>query len=82
MRGTMSSVTSRDGTMIGYERLGNGPPLILVDGALCYRRMGPMSALAKQLARHFTVVLYDRRGRGESGNTLGLSTGRLRTLQP
>lgn len=64
----MSTVTSRDGTTIGYERLGDGPPLILVDGALCYRQMGPMPSLGKQLANHFTVILYDRRGRGESGN--------------
>jgi pimeloyl-ACP methyl ester carboxylesterase len=72
----MSTVTSRDGTTIAYERLGDGPPLILVDGALCYRRMGPMPGLAKRLARHFAVVLYDRRGRGESGNTLPWSIDR------
>jgi pimeloyl-ACP methyl ester carboxylesterase len=65
----MRTVTSRDGTTIGYERLGNGSPIILVDGALCYRGMGPMRALARQLANHFTLVLYDRRGRGESGDT-------------
>ena len=64
----MSTVTSRDGTTIAYERLGSGPPVILVDGALCHRRMGPMPSLARELTRHFTVVLYDRRGRGESGN--------------
>jgi len=72
----MSTVTSSDGTTIGYERLGDGPPLILVDGALCYRQMGPMPSLAKQLAGRFTVVLYDRRGRGESGNTLPWSIDR------
>jgi pimeloyl-ACP methyl ester carboxylesterase len=72
----MSTVTSRDGTTIAYERLGSGPPLILVDGALCYRGMGPMRDLARQLMRHFTVVLYDRRGRGESGDTLPWSVDR------
>ena len=66
----MSTVTSRDGTTIGYERIGEGPPLIVVDGALCYREMGPSPEIARLLARRFTVYTYDRRGRGESGNTL------------
>jgi pimeloyl-ACP methyl ester carboxylesterase len=65
----MSHVTSQDGTQISYERLGQGPPLILVDGALCSRAFGPMPKIAALLARHFTVYLYDRRGRGESGDT-------------
>jgi len=65
----MSAVTSRDGTRIAYERTGDGPPLILVDGALCSRNMGPMGSLAALLAPHFTVYRYDRRGRGESGDT-------------
>lgn len=60
---------SRDGTPIGYERTGNGPALLLVDGALCSRSFGPMPKLAPFLAPHFTVFLYDRRGRGESGDT-------------
>lgn len=72
----MSTATSRDGTTIGYEALGQGPPLILVDGALCSRQMGPMPALAKRLAQRFTVIVYDRRGRGESGNTLPWSAER------
>lgn len=66
----MSQVTSRDGTRIAYERMGDGPPLILVDGALCYRASGPMPAIARLLAQHFSVYVYDRRGRGESGETL------------
>jgi pimeloyl-ACP methyl ester carboxylesterase len=65
----MSQVTSKDGTPIAYERLGKGPPLILVDGALCSRAFGPMPKLAPLLAREFTVYIYDRRGRGESGDT-------------
>lgn len=67
---------SRDGTPIGYERTGKGPALILVDGALCSRSFGPMPKLAPLLAKHFTVFLYDRRGRGESGDTPPYSTDR------
>lgn len=62
-------VTSRDGTAIAFDRLGSGPALILVDGALCSRAFGPMPKLAPLLASHFTVYIYDRRGRGESGDT-------------
>ncbi len=65
----MSQVISRDGTAIAYERRGTGPALILVDGALCSRGFGPMPKLAPLLARYFTVYTYDRRGRGESGDT-------------
>jgi pimeloyl-ACP methyl ester carboxylesterase len=74
----MSQVTSKDGTTIAYERVGVGPPLILVDGALCSRAFGPMPKLASLLAPNFTVYLYDRRGRGESGDTP--SCGREREL--
>ena len=65
----MSHVRSKDGTVIAYERSGNGPALILVDGALCSRAFGPSPKLAPLLARHFTVYAYDRRGRGQSGDT-------------
>jgi pimeloyl-ACP methyl ester carboxylesterase len=65
----MSTLTSHDGTAIGYDRTGSGPPVILVDGALCYRDFGPAKPLAALLAEHFTVYTYDRRGRGESGDT-------------
>src|SRR5881397_3655244 len=65
----MSEVTSSDGTRIAYETQGSGPPLILVDSALCSRTLGPNPKLAKELADHFTVYTYDRRGRGESGDT-------------
>lgn len=61
---------SKDGTPIAFERLGSGPPLILVDGALCSRAFGPMPKLAPLLSQHFTVFVYDRRGRGDSGDTL------------
>src|ERR1051325_1195811 len=66
----MNKVISKDGTEIAYETSGNGPALILVDGALCYRSFGPMRGLAELLSPHFTVYAYDRRGRGESGNSL------------
>ena len=62
-------VTSKDGTTIGFSVAGNGPALILIDGAMCYRGFGPMKELAAQLAPNFTVYTYDRRGRGESGDT-------------
>jgi pimeloyl-ACP methyl ester carboxylesterase len=66
----MSKAISKDGTTIAFDKIGAGPTVILVDGALCYRGFGPMGALAPHLAPHFTVITYDRRGRGESGNTL------------
>jgi pimeloyl-ACP methyl ester carboxylesterase len=64
----MSHITSKDGARIAYERLGSGPPVLLVDGALCSRAFGPMPKIAALLGEHFTVYLYDRRGRGESGD--------------
>jgi len=66
----MPFVTSKDGTRIGYEKMGTGPALILVDGALCYRGGGWTLQAADLLKDQFTVYAYDRRGRGESGNTL------------
>jgi pimeloyl-ACP methyl ester carboxylesterase len=65
----MNYVRSKDGTTIAYERSGKGPALVLVDGALCSRAFGPSPKLAPLLARHFTVYAYDRRGRGQSGDT-------------
>lgn len=66
----MTDVQSHDGTRIAYETEGSGPAIILVDGAMCYRDSGPMRAVAAELASSRTVVLYDRRGRGASGDTL------------
>jgi pimeloyl-ACP methyl ester carboxylesterase len=62
------TVTSDDGTTIAFTRLGHGPALVLVDGALCFRQNGPSPDIAPLLAPHFTVYAYDRRGRGESGD--------------
>lgn len=72
----MSTLTSADGTTIGYERTGEGPALILVDGATCYRAAGPMRPLAALLSDSFTVYAYDRRGRGESTDTLPYAPAR------
>lgn len=72
----MSDAISKDGTVIAYERLGSGPALVLVDGALCSRGFGPGPKLAPLLARQFTVYLYDRRGRGASGDTPPYSKAR------
>lgn len=64
----MSTLTSPDGTTIAYSRTGDGPAVILVDGAMCYRGAGPMDPMADQLQDTFTVYTYDRRGRGESSD--------------
>lgn len=61
--------TSADGTRIAYEKSGSGPAVILVDGAMCYRDFNGGRPIAKHLVDRFTVYLYDRRGRGESGAT-------------
>jgi pimeloyl-ACP methyl ester carboxylesterase len=62
-------VISKDGTAIAFDRIGSGEPVILVDAALCHRGMGQGRQLAELLAPHFTVITYDRRGRGGSGDT-------------
>ncbi len=63
----MKKVISKDGTAIAFDRSGEGPPIILVVGAFNDRSTG--APLAKLLEAHFTVFTYDRRGRGESGDT-------------
>jgi alpha-beta hydrolase superfamily lysophospholipase len=72
----MPIVTSSDGTPIAYDQVGAGPVVILVDGALCYRAFGPLGGLATLLAPHCTVVTYDRRGRGASGDTAPYAVAR------
>jgi pimeloyl-ACP methyl ester carboxylesterase len=62
-------VTSSDGTSIAFERSGAGPALILVDAAGNYRDFRPLRAPVELLAADFTVVTYDRRGRGGSTDT-------------
>lgn len=64
----MRKVISKDGTPIAFDQSGEGPSLILVVGAFNDHFTG--TPLAAQLSEHFTVFNYDRRGRGESGDTL------------
>jgi pimeloyl-ACP methyl ester carboxylesterase len=64
---TTGEVTSKDGTRIVFDRTGDGPPLILVGGALNTRGSG--APYAEPLASSLTVYAYDRRGRGDSGDT-------------
>jgi pimeloyl-ACP methyl ester carboxylesterase len=66
----MPTVTSRDGTKIAFEKVGSGPAVILVNGAMSYRRAfdTTLEDLAELLSKDFTVYDYDRRGRGESGD--------------
>src|SRR5260370_37366924 len=63
----MSKVISRDGTAIAFDRSGQGPVLILVTGAIATR--SDAASLAARLSPHFSVFAYDRRGRGENGDT-------------
>ncbi len=73
----MNQVMSKDGTVIAFDRSGNGPAVILVGGAFQYRAIDPPTVqLAKRLASHFTVFHYDRRGRGDSGDTQPYATER------
>jgi pimeloyl-ACP methyl ester carboxylesterase len=66
----MDTVTSADGTPIAFDRFGQGPHVILVGGAFQHRAFDPSIArLASILAERFTVLNYDRRGRGDSGDT-------------
>lgn len=64
----MPTVSSTDGTRIAYERVGAGPALVYITGAICHRHFQPIVDDVKGLARHYTVYTYDRRGRGDSGN--------------
>ena len=61
-------VRSRDGTSIAYDRIGDGPALILVGGAFSHRSWKGWTRLSELLAPRFTVISYDRRGRGDSGD--------------
>lgn len=63
----MQHVTSKDGSRIAFEKIGQGPALILVGGVLGDHSQ--QAGLARLLAEHFTVYNFDRRGHGESGFT-------------
>ncbi len=64
----MERVQSKDSTTIAFDQLGEGAPLVLVAGASCDRSIDV--PIAEALAKHFTVLNYDRRGRGDSDDTL------------
>src|SRR5687768_15110463 len=64
-----SFVTSKDGTRIAYDKVGSGPTLLIVNGAMGFRGNAFAKKFQAEFAKHFTVIDYDRRGRGESGDT-------------
>src|SRR5690242_19819316 len=69
---TMSNTefaVSKDGTRIAYSITGAGPTLVVVAGALGYTAFPYLRAFVAEFAKSFRVVIYDRRGRGDSGDT-------------
>jgi pimeloyl-ACP methyl ester carboxylesterase len=72
----METVRSADGTAIAYDQAGHGPALIIIDGATSTRSGGTKPQLVNLLAARFTVLTYDRRGRGDSGDTQPYAVGR------
>jgi pimeloyl-ACP methyl ester carboxylesterase len=71
---TLHHVSSKDGTSIGFDRLGHGQAVILVTGGSVDRMSN--AGVAALLASDFTVYNYDRRGRGDSGDTLPYAVAR------
>lgn len=72
----MNIATSKDGTKIAYDQTGQGPALVLIGGAFSYRKFPGTVQLAKLLSEKYTVINYDRRGRGDSGDTKPYHTAR------
>src|SRR3954453_15968552 len=70
----METVTSADGTTIAFDQIGAGAPLVLVSGAICDRTVD--APIAAGLSAHFTVLNYDRRGRGDSSDPLPFAVER------
>lgn len=66
----MEIAISKDGTRLAYDVYGSGPPLVYITGASCFRSFWPVVKDAKTFAGAFTVYNYDRRGRGDSTDTL------------
>lgn len=64
----MRIATSKDGTELAYDVSGDGPALVYITGATCFRRFRPIAADVRVFATRFTVYNYDRRGRGDSGD--------------
>lgn len=62
------TATSSDGTSIAWTRQGQGPPVVMIGAVMASRTRTPQPGLPAALARHFTVLSYDRRGTGESGD--------------
>jgi pimeloyl-ACP methyl ester carboxylesterase len=73
-RNTDMKIESKDGTVIAFDQIGEGRPIVLVAGASCDRAID--TPIAEALARNFTVLNYDRRGRGDSGDTPPYSVAR------
>jgi pimeloyl-ACP methyl ester carboxylesterase len=63
----LDTVASADGTAIAFDRFGGGPPVIMTVGA--FNTRSQTEPLARALAPRFTALNYDRRGRGDSGDT-------------
>ena len=74
MTDTFETATSADGTPIAFERSGHGRPVVLIGGAFSDRATA--AGLAAVMAPHFTVVVYDRRGRGDSGDSVAYAVER------
>ncbi|MFC6010878.1 alpha/beta fold hydrolase [Nocardia lasii] len=72
----MGIAVSRDGTELTYDVAGTGPALVYITGATCFRRFRPIVADVKVFAGEFAVYSYDRRGRGDSGDTAPYSVTR------
>jgi pimeloyl-ACP methyl ester carboxylesterase len=70
----MNTTMSSDGTAIAYDRFGGGPPVIMAAGA--FNTRSTTEPLAQALAPRFSVLNYDRRGRGDSGDTAPYAVGR------
>ncbi len=66
----MNTITAKDGTKIAFDKVGSGPAVIVVDGALTTRSSGSKPQLVGLLSHHLSVYTYDRRGRGDSGDTV------------
>ncbi len=65
----MSKVQSKDGTTIVFDQTGTGPAVIMVSGAMSNRKFQGLVQVAELLAPHFTIICYDRRGHGYSGDS-------------
>jgi pimeloyl-ACP methyl ester carboxylesterase len=69
-------IRSQDGTTIAYDITGDGPALIYVNGAIQHRAISQEATeILPLLSPKFTVITYDRRGRGESGDTQPYAVG-------